>query len=227
MSAVAPAALARVPLDVCRDPVAWRELATAQIAAVSDVGALREMQDQARAVVIYLQQKLGRATEEARAAAEVELRVKRRIGELLPPPEQGGRGKRAAARQVSPDLDHRRASEFRQLASVPEEAFEGYLADRRAAKKPPTAAGAQRATGQGPSPESPMDPAHARFMERRKVAQQASSKAAKAVSFVSEHISDEAPDELDPVLEEAHGHLAQAHRVLSAYLGRTWRRSTP
>ncbi len=60
--------------------------------------------------------------------------MKRRIGELLPPPKSGsdlGRGKKSPERG---DFSSQRASEFRQLAQQPAEVFETYVGECHAAR---------------------------------------------------------------------------------------------
>lgn len=136
-----------IPADVLADPLAWADRARELVLACDDLGQLREMADQAKAILAYLQSKLGRASEEARRAAEVDLLTRRRIGELLPPAEHGG-DRRSESRSSSPrelEIPKAAAHKARALAAVPPERLDAYLEQAREQKRPPSVAGALRA----------------------------------------------------------------------------------
>lgn len=147
--------MTELPAEVRADPGAWRDAVLAELPELQDLDALVELQNRARALAVYFHAKLGPAREEVQAAAEVELRVKRRLGELLPPPEAGGRGKLSEARTVLPGLDRRRASELRKLAALPFEDLERYLEEQRGKGRAPTAAGALRRPAPPAKPPTP------------------------------------------------------------------------
>lgn len=157
------------------EPLELMEELKLQIAEVSSVDQAREMQAQAEGMKAFLESKLSRASEEARAAAELLLRVKRRIGELLPPPKSkakagasGGRGNKAVRGQDS--FPRQRRAEFRALAKQPEEAFESYVEECREKGVPPSANGARGAArpaepDPAPSAVSPVLPGEASKLE--------------------------------------------------------------
>lgn len=221
---------ARIQAQVVADPIAWAETAKALILQTEDIDQLNEMRGQAEAVRTYLGAKLGRATEEARAASEVLLRVKRRIGDLLPPPKSHSERADARwsgdsnARRDPASIDHRRASEFRQLADVPEESFEDYLSDCRDEAKPPSTAGALAKPTTKAAEPTPAKGEADQARSQRDVATRAESLAAKLVVYLAERIDDDLGD-LIPVLEKSHAQISKAHHQLAGYLSRTRNKS--
>lgn len=151
-----------LPEKIKQNPLQWVSDAKHQIGECSDVGTLREMQDQAKAMEIYLQNKLGRASLEHRAAAEVVILVRRRIGNLLgPPPDpatrgaMGGAGNKSCAEPAQ--LSRSQTRDYRALDRIDDVKFDAYLEDQRATESVPTITGALRAAKEDVDAETVRD----------------------------------------------------------------------
>lgn len=149
------------PTNMPVDTLAWVEGAKAQITQCEDVSQAQEMAAQAQGILAYLNAKLGRASEEARAVSEVEVLTRKRIGELLPAKKSrketgqaGGRGKRSPRRG---DLSSQRQAEARKLAEIPAATLAAYLDKQRKAGKPASVRGAIKSAKPKPRPPKPTD----------------------------------------------------------------------
>ena len=118
--------------------VALYDVMCEAVEACRDVGLVKEMRDQARALEVYAAEAFN--TEAARKAAEIRIRAERRAGELLKEAkasgqrDSGGRGRieSRGLTQSPPQLSDLgitkdQSSKWQQLADVPLEYFEAAL----------------------------------------------------------------------------------------------------
>lgn len=126
------------------------------IAEAKSVDEVKGIRDKAEAVRMYAKQaRLG--IEMQNDAAEIKLRAERRAGEMLAVMEKNGGGRPAENRSravtgLSPKLEDlgvtkNQSSQWQQMASVPEDRLEQYMAYSREAEQEITTAGALRAGG--------------------------------------------------------------------------------
>ena len=109
------------------------------LASAKSVDGVLQIRDQAAAVAAYLQQQAD-SRDAANDAAEIKLRAERRLGELLAGTvAPGGRSKShratsirgGSSKPLPSGVTRSDSSRWQREASVPDDAFEAYLADRR------------------------------------------------------------------------------------------------
>lgn len=141
--------------------VQWAADATTLVAQCDSIERAQEASAQGDAALAYVKQKLGTSSLQYRTVAEVRLRWRHRLGELLPPAEKpeesgvrGGRGRKGSEPRT-PLLDKRRASEARTLATLAPADLDDYFDACRERAKAPTVSGLMRLT-QAPVTPEPM-----------------------------------------------------------------------
>jgi N6-adenosine-specific RNA methylase IME4 len=103
----------------------------------------KEIRDKAEAIRAYLRQQ--RASGEAQNdAAEIKLRAERRLGELLEPEKEKRGGQSGRGRTLPDGVSRSQSSRWQDVARVPEEKFEAFIAETRAEGGEVTTTGLRR-----------------------------------------------------------------------------------
>lgn len=133
-----------LPALALKDPIAFSDkaLGQAQLAFQrGDKSCLLEMESQAKLLAGVYSDRFGKAKEEHRAAQRLVLEVGRYIGQLLPSKAQGKRNDLSEARTSEQAIPRQRASEYRQMAEVPEVEARAYYDECEAEQRAPSRAG--------------------------------------------------------------------------------------
>lgn len=239
-----------LPAEIHANPIAWVDGAREQVLACTDLADAQEMDAQAKAVHAYLAAKAGRLSKEAKAAEKLALLTAQKVGELLPPPQRGGRGKTAQTPCGFEGAPGRaRASEARALASLTPGELEGYADERHAQGKSASMAGAVRKAKAAASSLANADsrsrtgtdrPSRGKSRERKdqpcqpskdtdwaqveKDARRAEALLVKATHFVAGRMNS-GPKDAGRALSDIHTRLCEVHRKLEGLANRARRKS--